>query len=147
MRYALLALLFLSACDGGPKGNAGPGYTGGAVENPRQALVGRWTVDADRLAEVGALEHMPEAQRPRAIEMARNIMNSMLFEFTEDHYAVTMTGRTYERTYTVKSTEGQVVTIEAKDGEAAETLTVEFTPKGLVLRAPGERPLPLKPRG
>lgn len=143
----LALLLLLAACDSGPKGTAGPGYTGGAVDNPRQALVGRWTVDADRLASVGALDHLPEADRPRAIEMARNIMNSMAFEFTEDRYGVTMTGRDYDRGYTVKSVEGQVVTIEAKDGEQAEVLVLEFTPTGLVLKAPGERPLPLKPRG
>lgn len=147
MKRLTLLLLLLTACDGGPQGTAGPGYAGGAVDNPRQALVGRWTVDADRLAAVGALDHLPEADRPRAVEMARNIMNSMAFEFTEDRYSVTMTGRDYDRAYAVKSVDGQVVTIEAKDGEQAETLVLEFTPAGLILKAPGERPLPLKPRG
>ncbi|MEZ4465676.1 MAG: hypothetical protein R3F60_00525 [bacterium] len=144
---SLLALLGpLAACDSGPKSAGGAAYQGGAVEDPRKAIIGRWTVDPDRLAATGSLEALPEAQRPRAVEMARNIMNSMVFEFTEDRYEVTMTGRTYERAYTVKSVDGQKVTVEAKDAEQAETLVLTFSEAGLTLEAPGERPLPLKPR-
>ncbi|MCA9526666.1 MAG: hypothetical protein KC549_10270 [Myxococcales bacterium] len=136
----------LAGCDRGPKSAGGASYAGGAVEDPRKAIIGRWTVDPDRLEATGSLEKLPEGQRHRAVEMARNIMNSMVFEFTEEAYEVTMTGRTYHRAYTVKSVDGQTVTVEAKDGEEAETLVLKFGEQGLTLEAPGEQPLPLKPR-
>lgn len=144
-RLALTAALLLTAiaCKGKPTGATPDAPAAGPVDDPRAAIVGRWTVDPTRVD----LSALPEAQRPIAQEMAQNVMNSMAFEFTQDRYTLTMTGRTYERPYSVVSVAGQVVTIKAEDAGEAEQLELEFTDKGLVLRAPGERPLPLRPRG
>lgn len=143
-RLVVTALLLLTAvaCKGKSAGKADPN-TVGPVDDPQKAIVGRWTVDPARVD----LSVLPEDQRPIAKEMAQNVMNSMAFEFTADRYTLTMTGRTYERPYSVVSVKGQVVTIKAEDEGEAEQLELEFTNKGLVLRAPGERPLPLRPRG
>lgn len=133
----------------GPMGcqSKGPAKTTGAkvgpVKDPKAAIVGRWTVDPERVS----LDALPESQRPIAKEMAQNVMNSMAFEFTPEEYRLTMTGRTYARPYTVESVKGQVVTIKASDAGEAEVLELEFTDTGLELRAPGEKPLPLRPRG
>lgn len=144
-RLAVTALILLTAiaCKGKSTGGKADPNTVGPVDDPKTAIVGRWTVDPTRVD----LSALPEAQRPIAKEMAQNVMNSMAFEFTADRYTLTMTGRTYERPYSVVSVKGQVVTIKAEDEGEAEQLELEFTDKGLVLRAPGERPLPLKPRG
>lgn len=143
-RLTLAACLVLSAAACSKKTADGPTTAAvGPVDDPRAAIVGRWTIDPGRVV----LQMLPADQRPIAKEMAANVMNSMAFEFTPDRYTLTMTGRTYERPYSVVSVKGQVVTIKAEDAGEAEQLELEFTQAGLVLRAPGEKPLPLKPRG
>jgi hypothetical protein len=140
--WGVLLLLGLMGCQ-----SKGPAKTTnakvGPVDDPKAAIVGRWTVDPGRVV----LDALPENQRPIAKEMAQNVMNSMAFEFTPEEYRLTMTGRTYARPYSVVSVKGQVVTIKADDKGEAEVLELEFTDKGLELRAPGEKPLPLRPRG
>lgn len=143
-RVIILALfsVFLGCSTGKAPAKAAEG-TVGPVDDPRAAIVGRWTVDPARVQ----LDVLPPEQRPIAKEMAQNVMNSMAFEFTDKEYKLTMTGRTYARAYEVVSVEGQVVTIKATDEGDAEVLELEFGKTGLELRAPGERPLPLRPRG
>lgn len=109
LRFGLLAiaataLLGLTACS----------------KSPAEKIVGSWSVDVDALAQTEEFKNMPEDKRKMALEMAKGMMSQMTFEITKDKIKTSMMGKTMEATYTVKSTDGDKITLltkEIKDGK------------------------------
>ncbi len=144
MRYLSLVLLLLGCGKGAPDAPAGDL----SAKPPREAIVGRWTVDVARLEQQPRMQQLPPEQRKLALEMARGVLRSMTVEFTADGYSMTMGGTTNAGTWKVKSEQGRNLVLAAAgaDGEQTE-MTVEVGTDGLLLRpAPDEDPLPLAPK-
>lgn len=136
-RWLLLGALVLGGCKG---------KSDGGEAKPTEGIVGEWVVDVDRLAEQGSLKEMPEAQRQLALEMARNVVSSMTFEFGPDTYSISMSGQTTRGRYEVKerTADRWVLGTTEGDGGPGNRLVVEFTDSGLLLHAGDDKPLPLR---
>lgn len=123
--------------------------TMGCSKKPAEALVGKWAVDVDSLAEMDEFKNMPEEERKAALEMAKGFMSSMSVEFTADKAIMEMMGKKEEASYTVKSSEGDKLVIEmveTKDGkEEKREVTVEMKGSDKVVLHMGEKEkFPLK---
>jgi hypothetical protein len=83
------------------------------------ALVGKWTIDLEAtMAEDPKMKDMPQDQKDQAMKAAEAFMKEMSFEFTADGKAIARMGEKEELgAYTIKSTEGDTMTIEMKQGE------------------------------
>lgn len=114
-----------------------------AIEG-RAAIIGKWTVDPDRLAKQPQFAEMPAEQRKLSLDMARNVVRSMSFEFTEDHFNLTMAGKPIEGGYTVKTETPTHLVLELTEtnGEV-NTLKVDILPEGLVVHPAENESLPL----
>jgi hypothetical protein len=117
----------------------------GDLSDPKAYLQGRWTVDLERLAKQPHLEAMPAEQRALALEMAGNVVGSMTVEFTGDHYALSMGGKTIEGGYTVGPAQGRTLTLKTTepDGKTGE-LGIEVSEAGLLMRSGDGEALPLR---
>jgi hypothetical protein len=141
MRWVLIAALLSFGC-ARKQGGETPSNAG---KPPREAMVGKWTVDPSRLAEQPHMREIPTDKRALAVEMAKGMLRSMTVEFTPERYSITVGGATNTGTYSVKSEDGSTLTLATKgdDGEATVmVLTVQG--EGLVLEpAPDEHTIPL----
>ena len=137
----LLALAAASGCNKPAPSDA----PAGDLSDPKAYLQGRWTVDVDRLAQQPHLEAMPTEQRALALEMAGNVVGSMTVEFTGDHYALSMGGKTIEGAYTVDAAQGRTLTLKTTepDGKTGE-LGIDVSEAGLLMRSGDGEALPLR---
>jgi hypothetical protein len=75
-------------------------------------LIGKWTIDVDKMGEMEDIKKLPEDQKKAAMEMAKGMASSMTFEFTKDKILLDAMGQKKEGPYTVKSEAGDKVVIE-----------------------------------
>lgn len=82
-------------------------------------LVGKWTIDIQAtMAEDPKVKDMPEAEKEQAMKAAEAFMTGMSFEFTADGKAISRMGDKEDiGAYTIKSTEGDTMMLEMKQGE------------------------------
>lgn len=108
---------------------------------PADKLVGKWKVDLAALENDPKLaEIKDEEQKKAALEAAKKMMESMTTEFTKDGKIIMNFGAMkMEGTYTVKATDGNVVTLETKmkQGENEKTDEVKVTVDGGKIKLKG----------
>ena len=110
----------------------------------RKAIIGKWTVDPDRLAKQPQFVDMPAEQRKLSLDMARNVVRSMSFEFTEDHFNLTLAGKPIEGGYTVKEETPTHLVLELTETDGSvNSLAVDILPEGLVVHPAENESLPL----
>lgn len=114
-----------------------------------EALVGKWGIDLEAtMAEDPNMKNMPEEQKAQAMQTAQAFLGSMSFEFTGDGKAIARMGDKEEiGNYTVKSTEGDTLTLEMKSGEGdmakTEEMKIQVT-GGKLIMSQGEQKMVLK---
>lgn len=115
--------------------------------DPRADMLGRWTIDPERLAEQPTLAGKTPEQKQLALEMSRNLLASMTVRFEGDRYAITIGGKTVEGAYTIVGQQGADLTVELveDDGEAPERVTLRVDSRGVVMTSGGDV-LPLRRR-
>ena len=97
---------------------------------PEQQIIGKWTIDLEAtMAGDPKMKDLPDDQKAKAMEAAKAFLGNMSFEFTADGKAIAKMGdKAEESTYTVKASEGNVVTLEMKskkdDKEKVEEVKV-----------------------
>lgn len=126
---AIFAGLFLTACGSG---------------KPEEQIVGKWKVDLSSIENDPKLKEIKDEEKKKMmLEQAKKMLGSMTAEFTKDGKMVMVMGKDMktEGTYTVKSTEGNVVTLETKmkrgDKEKTETVKVTMDGGKMKLAGPG----------
>ena len=127
--FAIFCGLFLTACGSG---------------KPEEQIVGKWKVDLSALANDPKLaEIKDEAKKKEMLDQVTKMMGSMTAEFTKDGKMSMVMGKDMktEGTYTVKSSEGNVLTLETKmkrgDKEKTETVKVTMDGGKMKLAGPG----------
>ncbi|MEZ4432797.1 MAG: hypothetical protein R3F65_10315 [bacterium] len=114
-----------------------------------EALVGKWGIDLEAtMAEDPNMKNMPEEQKAQAMQTAQAFLGTMSFEFTNDGKAIARMGDKEEiGNYTVKSTEGDTLTLEMKSGEGdmakTEEMKIQVT-GGKLIMSQGEQKMVLK---
>ena len=106
-------------------------------------LIGKWTIDVDKMGEMDEIKKMPEAEKKAALEMAKGMASSMTFEFTKEKMIVDAMGQKKEGPYKIKSEEGDKVVIEGTMDGKTETMNCEIKGDGLVM-GDGKQTFPLK---
>lgn len=114
--------------------------------SPGDTLIGVWKVDLVALQDSAELKAMDEAGREKALELARQHLAGLRFDFAKDgKFAVTFAKATQRGTWTVKQTDGDTLTIEttqSKGGEPkADQVQVRFTGDRAVLTGPDGKPV------
>lgn len=108
-------------------------------------LIGKWTIDIDKMADMEQLKKLPADQKKAALEMAKGMASSMTFEFTADKMLVDAGGKKMAGTYKVKSETADEVVIDGTMDGKTETMTIEVKGDGLVMGKGGDPDkIPLK---
>lgn len=106
-------------------------------------LIGKWTIDVDKMGEMDDIKKLPEAERAAALEMAKGMAGSVTFEFTKEKILLDAMGKKSEGPYKVKSEEGSKVVIEGTMEGKTQTMNCEFKGEGMVM-GDGKQTFPLK---
>ena len=140
--FLLSVFAMLTGCAKNTSGDE-PAQAKVAVEG-HAAIIGKWTVDPDRLAKQPQFAEMPAEQRKLSLDMARNVVRSMSFEFTKDHFNLTMAGKPIEGSYTVKTETPTHLVLELTETDGrTNTLEVDILPEGLTVHPAENESLPL----
>jgi hypothetical protein len=106
-------------------------------------LIGKWTIDVDKMGEMEDIKKLPDDQKKAAMEMAKGMASSMTFEFTKEKILLDAMGQKKEGPYKVKSEAGDKVVIEGTMDGKTETMNVEFKGDGMIM-GDGKQTFPLK---
>lgn len=106
-------------------------------------MIGKWSIDVDKIGEMEEFKKMPEDQKKAALDMAKQLGTSMTFEFTADKIVMEAMGQKKEGTYTIKSETADKVVLDTKLDGKSEEMTVEIKGDGLVM-GDGKKSFPLK---
>ncbi len=112
--------------------------------DPAAAMVGKWRFDIDALKETEDYKKAPDAEKL----MMEGMMGGMKIEITKDTVNMTMSMLGQEQTdtskYTVKGSEGNLVTVEIETAEGEKnTATAKVDGDKLVLIDDTKKEIPL----
>jgi hypothetical protein len=116
---------------------------GGCAKKPEEAIIGKWGVDVDALAEMDEFKSMPEEEKKAALEMAKGMMATATIEFAKDKVIMEMMGKKEEAPYTVKSSEANKVVLETEKDGKKEDVTVEINGDKLIMHMGEKEKMPL----
>lgn len=107
---------------------------------PADKIVGKWKVDLAALENDPNLAKLEGEAKKTALEAAKKMMGSMTTEFTKDGKVIMNFGAMkMEGTYTVKSTDGNTVTLETtmKKGDKEKKEEIKVTVDGGKIKLKG----------